>query len=203
MFRQSANDNLKPKKQRRSPMKKNGLKPHWLIFGFIFFIAGQGTSYAASAVEIDAKVNATLDTFYREVGSGKELVKKSRGILVFPSVVKAGIGIGGEHGEGALRINGRTVDYYSTTSASIGFQLGVQSKSIVLLFMTGDALSKFRNSEGWKVGVDGSVALIKVGAGGSVDSNNITDPIIGFVFGQKGLMYNLTLEGSKLTKIKK
>ncbi len=184
-------------------MKKSSLKPYWLIFGFIVFIAAQGASYAASAVEIDAKVNATLDTFYREVGSGKELVKKSRAILVFPSVVKAGIGIGGEHGEGALRINGKTVDYYSTTSASIGFQLGVQSKSIILLFMTGDALSKFRNSEGWKVGVDGSVALIKVGAGGSVDSNNIKDPIIGFVFGQKGLMYNLTLEGSKLTKIKK
>lgn len=184
-------------------MEKDGLKPYWLIFGLIFLIAGQGISYAASAVEIDAKVNATLDAFYREVGSGKELIQKSRGVLVFPSVVKAGIGIGGEHGEGALRISGRTVDYYSTTSASIGFQFGVQSKSIVLLFMTGDALSKFRSSEGWKVGVDGSVALIKVGAGGSVDSANIKDPIIGFVFGQKGLMYNLTLEGSKMTKIKK
>ena len=185
-------------------MKLNRLKPYGLIvFCFIFLIAGQGSSFAASAVEIDAKVNATLDNFYKEVGSGKELVKKSKGVLVFPSVVKAGIGIGGEHGEGALRINGKTIDYYSTTSASIGFQLGVQSKSIVLLFMTADALSQFRNSEGWKVGVDGSVALIKLGAGGTVDSENIKDPIIGFIFGQKGLMYNLTLEGSKMTKIKK
>jgi lipid-binding SYLF domain-containing protein len=160
-------------------------------------------SFGASKVEIDAKVRATMNRFYNEVGSSRELVKKSHGVLVFPSVIKAGIGIGGEYGEGALLIKGKTVDYYSTTAASIGFQLGAQSKSIILLFMTGRALSDFRNSSGWKAGVDGSVALIKIGAGGSVDTTNIKDSIIGFVFGQKGLMYNVTLEGSKMTKIHK
>ena len=98
---------------------------------------------------------------------------------------------------------GKTVDYYSTAGASIGFQLGAQKKSIVILFMTKAALEQFRTSQGWEVGVDGSVALIEFGVGKDFDTTNIKDPIIGFVFGNKGLMYNLSLEGSKLTKINK
>ena len=160
-------------------------------------------AFAASSTEIDAKVDATLSKFYKEVSASKTLANKAKGILVFPSVIKAGFGIGGEYGEGSLRVGGKTVDYYSTAAASIGFQLGAQSKSVILMFMNKEALKKFRNSDGWEIGVDGSVALIKIGAGGSVDTTNIKDPIIGFVFGQKGLMYNLTLEGSKMTKIKK
>ena len=124
-------------------------------------------------------------------------------MLVFPSVIKAGFGIGGEYGEGALRISGKTVDYYSTAAASIGLQLGAQTKTVILVFMQKSALNKFRNSEGWKVGVDGSVALVEIGAAEAIDTQNITDPIVGFVFGNKGLMYNLTLEGSKITKLKK
>jgi lipid-binding SYLF domain-containing protein len=122
---------------------------------------------------------------------------------VFPNVYKAGIGIGGEYGEGALRIGGKTVEYYSTAAASFGLQLGAQKKTLILVFMQQGALKKFRESSGWKVGVDGSVALIKVGVGGSIDTTNIKDPIVAFVFGQKGLMYNLTLEGSKFTKLDK
>ena len=95
------------------------------------------------------------------------------------------------------------MDYYSTAAASIGFQLGAQKKTVILVFMQEDALKKFRASSGWEAGVDGSVALIKLGAGGTIDTTSIKDPIVGFVFSQKGLMYNLTLEGSKYTKIKK
>jgi lipid-binding SYLF domain-containing protein len=124
-------------------------------------------------------------------------------VLVFPKVYKAGIGIGGEYGEGALRIGGKTVDYYNTVAASIGFQLGAQAKTIILVFMEKDALKKFRASEGWEVGVDGSVAIIDIGAGGTIDSTTIKDPIVGFVLSQKGLMFNLTLEGSKFTKLEK
>ena len=175
-----------------------------ILFMILFSIVLLSNSaQAGSAAVIDVKVNEALDKFHKEVKSAKELVIKSHGILVFPSVIKAGIGIGGEYGEGALRINGKTVDYYNTASVSIGLQLGAQAKTVILLFMTNEALSNFRNSEGWEVGVDGSVALVKVGAGGSLDTLNIKEPILGFVIGQKGLMYNLTLEGSKITKIKK
>ena len=160
-----------------------------------------GTSYAKSAKEIDVRVDTALERFNNDIKGGKEFLKTAKGVLVFPSVIKAGIGIGGEYGEGAMRINGKTVDYYSTAAASIGFQLGAQSKTVIVVFMQEDALKKFRASSGWEAGVDGSVALIELGAGGSIDTTNIKSPIVGFVFGNKGLMYNLTLEGSKYTKI--
>jgi lipid-binding SYLF domain-containing protein len=158
---------------------------------------------AADAREIDVSVDVALEKFDKEVDGGRSFLKNARGYLVFPKVVKAGLGIGGEYGEGALRVGTKTVAYYSTAAASVGLQLGVQKKSVIVVFMTKSALSKFRNSEGWEVGVDGSVALIEVGAGGSIDSTNVKDPVVAFVFGQKGLMYNLTLEGSKFTKLKK
>jgi len=185
-------------------MKKNHGMQLLLVCLLISLLAvPSGSLLAASAAEIDAKVDAKLKKFYKEVDGAKELGNKAKGVLVFPSVVKAGFGIGGEYGEGALRIGGNTVDYYSTAAGSIGFQFGVQSKAVILMFMGSGALSKFRKSKGWEVGVDGSVALIELGAGGSIDTTNIKDPIIGFVFGQKGLMFNLTLEGSKMTKLDK
>ncbi|MFK5927331.1 MAG: YSC84-related protein [Desulfuromusa sp.] len=159
--------------------------------------------YAASATELDAKANASIKVFNAKVGAAKELTSKSAAMLIFPSVYKAGFVVGGEYGEGVLLIHGKTVDYYSTVSGSIGFQLGAQKKTIVLLFMTQKSLSDFRKSDGWEVGIDGSVALIEFGAGKDFDTTNIKDPIIGFVFANKGLMYNLSLEGSKITKIKK
>ncbi len=156
---------------------------------------------AASAKEIDIRVDAALERFTKEIGGAQKLLKKAKGILVFPNVIKAGFGIGGEYGEGALRIGGKTVDYYSTAAASIGFQLGAQSKTVILIFLDKDELKKFRNSSGWEIGVDGSVALVTIGAGGSIDTTNIKATIVGFVFSNKGLMYNLTLEGSKITKL--
>jgi lipid-binding SYLF domain-containing protein len=156
---------------------------------------------AASAAAIDAEVDGALRRFYRHVHGSHELVRKAMGVLVFPTVIKAGMGIGGEYGEGALRIRGRTIAYFNTISASFGFQLGAQARSVIILFMTHEALDHFRDTDGWKVGVDGSVAIITVGVGGSIDTNKITSPIVGFIFDGKGLMYNLTLEGSKISQI--
>jgi lipid-binding SYLF domain-containing protein len=158
---------------------------------------------AASKEEIDIKVSAAINRFQGEVEGGQEFLERAKGVLVFPEVIKAGIGIGGEYGEGALRINGSSVDYYSTAAASIGFQLGAQMKTVILVFLDSDALSKFRNSSGWEVGVDGSVALVEYGAGKNINSTNINDPIVGFVISNKGLMYNLTLEGSKISRLNK
>jgi lipid-binding SYLF domain-containing protein len=156
---------------------------------------------AKSAAEIDIGVSETLREFSQQVKGGARFLSRARGVLVFPSVTKAGIG--GEYGEGALRVGGRTVDYYNTASASIGFQLGAQEKSIVLVFLTERALADFRNSEGWKAGVDGSVALVQWGAGEEINTVDIKDPVVGFVFGNQGLMYNLALEGSKFTRLDK
>jgi len=161
------------------------------------------SGYCASKDEIDAEVQEAIQTFYKKTGAGKRLAQRAAGMLVFPRVVKAGIGIGGEYGEGALLVKGATAGYYSTASASIGFQLGAQVKSQVILFMNQKVLSDFRNSNGWKAGVDGSVAVATLGAGGDIDTNTVKEPIIGFIFSNKGLMYNLTFEGSKITRLER
>jgi lipid-binding SYLF domain-containing protein len=158
---------------------------------------------AATGAEIDREVDKTIQVFKEDVNGAEAFLNQAAGYLVFPRVIKVGVGIGGETGEGALRVGGSTVDYYRTSAGSFGFQLGAQAKSIFIAFMTAEALEKFRKSSGWKAGVDGSVALIDMGAGKSIDTHNIKDPVVGFVFGSKGLMYNLTLEGSKFSKLDK
>ena len=159
--------------------------------------------FAASAAKIDSEANKALVAFREEVSGADVFLSQAAGYLVFPKVYKAGIGIGAETGEGVLRIGGQSVAYYRTSAGSFGLQLGAQAKSIVIAFMTKESLQKFQNSSGWKVGVDGSVALVDIGAGKTIDSQNVKDPVVGFIFGSKGLMYNLTLEGSKISKLDK
>ncbi|NCF71986.1 MAG: hypothetical protein GWP67_00655 [Gammaproteobacteria bacterium] len=171
--------------------------------GLLIAVLLSSSVLAASAAKIDAESNKALQVFREDVNGADVFLNQAAGYLIFPRVIKAGIGIGGETGEGALRVGGQTVAYYRTSAGSIGFQLGAQAKSIVIAFMTKESLQKFRNSSGWKVGVDGSVALIDLGAGKTIDSTNIKDPVVGFIFGSKGLMYNLTLEGSKFSKLDK
>ena len=156
---------------------------------------------AATAKEIDVSVEVALDRFKNDVKGASEFLANAKGVLVIPNVIRIGFGLGGEYGEGALIVGGKTVDYYSTAAGSFGFQIGAQSKNIIIIFMDETALTKFRDSLGWRAGVDGSVALIDQGAGSSVDTNNLQHPIVGFVFGLKGLMVNLSLEGSKFTKL--
>lgn len=164
-------------------------------------VAEPRTAEAASGAEIEHDANETLHSFVRQIGGARELANKAVGILVFPSVIKAGFGIGGEYGEGLLIVDQRPAGYYNMISASFGFQLGAQERSVIIMFMTRSALDAFYRRAGWKVGVDGSVAIITVGVGGSIDTDKVTEPVIGFILDQKGLMYNLTLEGSKISKI--
>lgn len=156
---------------------------------------------AASRQEINAKVQEALSQLYRSSSSAKRLTQKAVGVLVFPEVIKAGFGVGGEYGEGALLRGGKTQNYYNVISASLGLQFGAQIKSEVILFMTREAMNNFLHSEGWEAGVDGSVAVATFGVGGEIDSQTAQQPIIGFIFSNKGLMYNLTIEGAKISKI--
>jgi lipid-binding SYLF domain-containing protein len=158
---------------------------------------------AATATEINARVNGALQQLYERSPAARELGAKASGILVFPRVIKAGFGLGGEFGEGALLVGGTPVQYYRVAGASVGFQIGGQARSQVLMFMTDEALAGFQTSNGWEVGVDGSVALVEFGVGEALTSHSARDPIIGFVFGNKGLMYNLSLEGSRFWKVDK
>ena len=160
---------------------------------------------ADDAHEINPKVAASLKEFHANTAPKSQVYfNKSAGALVFPSVVKAGIGIGGEYGEGALLVGGKIVEYYSVAGASIGLQFGAQARAQIIAFMTPNALASFRKANGWKAGVDGSVALITLGAGGEVLTPDADkQAIIGYVYGSKGLMYNLSFEGQKYTKLKR
>jgi lipid-binding SYLF domain-containing protein len=174
--------------------------------GFLLALAAclfafTGAAQAASKSKIDRRVDKALAEFRDQIGGADAVLAKAVGVLVFPSIKKAGIGIGGEYGEGALRIGGRTVAYYSSAAASIGFQLGAQARRQIIVFLDQKALEKFRASEGWEIGVDASVTVITLDAGGQIDTKELNQPIVAFIFDGKGLMYNLALEGSKISRI--
>ena len=174
-----------------------------LLAGVVGTLLISGVALAWSADKIDREVVKAIEVFKDEVNGSEVFLAQAVGYLVFPRVYKAGFVFGAETGEGALIVAGKTIDYYRTSAGSWGLQAGAQAKSVVIAFMTEESLTKFRNSTGWKVGVDGSIALVDVGVGKAIDTKNIKDPVIGFIYGSKGLMYNLTFEGSKFSKLDK
>ncbi len=156
---------------------------------------------AKSIVEIDAAIESSLNRFTEEIQGAESYLEGARGILVIPRMWKAGVLLGFEFGEGALIVDGIKIQYYKALTTSVGLQIGVGSKDLVVLFFDDTAMDNFLYSSGWEVGVDGAVALFSRGAAGAVDSITFKDPIVGFVFGQKGLIAGVSMEGTKFTKI--
>lgn len=171
-----------------------------LCFTFVFSLLA-AASYAKTKEEIDASTRAAMDRFKKEVKGGTEYLKGAKGVLVMPRVKKAGFVVGGQFGEGALQVGGKTVDYYSLASGSIGFQIGAEQYDIVILFMTDEVFNRFRKSEGWEAGVDAEVTIIKAGANLTVETLRSQHPVAGFVFDQKGLMAGVSVKGAKFSKI--
>jgi lipid-binding SYLF domain-containing protein len=186
---------------------KDSIKFQWSIriifLTAVFSVLITNSLLAKTAKEIDASVDVAIDRFYKQVKGAEEFVKASKGMLVMPNIVKGAFIVGGEYGEGALRIGGKTVDYYNTVAGSIGLQIGGQKKDIILFFMTDEALKKFRENKGWEAGVDGNVALITVGEGERLDTTTTKDQIVGFVFDAKGLIADVSLKGAKFSKLDK
>ena len=162
---------------------------------------GGGPSTAESRHAVDASYQETLERVYASNPGSRELVAKARGVLVFPRVLSAGLVVGGAYGEGQLREHGHVEGYYRTTTGSVGWQIGAQSRALVFLFMTEDALQRFKASHGWSGGVDASVALLTVGANGAIDANAAQAPTLAFVMTNAGIMAGATLEGTKVTRI--
>jgi lipid-binding SYLF domain-containing protein len=164
-----------------------------------------GSDPAAKRAAIDANVTGAMTKLYAQDPGAHQLVAKARGILVFPSIASAGFVIGGSYGQGALLVNTsmgpHTEGYYSTAAGSVGLLAGAESKAVYFLFMTDDALSKFRNSNGWTAGADASVTMIKVGANAGVDTTTAQQPVIGYVLTNGGLMANLSVDGTKVAKL--
>jgi lipid-binding SYLF domain-containing protein len=156
---------------------------------------------ASSAAEINRDANAALAKLYRQVPTAKTLAGQAKAILVFPSIVKGGLIVGGQYGEGALRKGGKTVGYYNTASVSYGLQAGAQSFGYVLFFMTDAALRHLDQSEGWEVGVGPSVVVVDEGMAKSFTTTTARDDVYAFIFGQQGLMAGVGIQGSKITRI--
>jgi len=157
--------------------------------------------HAEAAKVIDAKADVAVELFKKKVKGGGRFLERVKGYLVFPAVYKGGFIVGGEYGEGVLRINGKSVAYYSIASASLGLQIGAQKTSYIFAFADQYALDKFMKSNGWEAGVDGSIAVAKWGQGIDISSISFEKPIYAFVFNNKGLMANVSLEGTKFTRI--
>jgi lipid-binding SYLF domain-containing protein len=187
----------------REKMKRAGVKIFFVVCMVVLLGILPAHSYAATAGEIDASVNASLERFVKEVKGAQQFLDAAKGVLIIPKVIQGGLIVGAEYGEGALRIGGKTVGYYNIASGSFGLQIGGQEKDIILVFMNKAALKKFRTSKNWRAGADAKVTLVNIGADESLDTTKFKQPIVGFVFGQKGLMAGATIEGSKFTKMKK
>jgi lipid-binding SYLF domain-containing protein len=156
---------------------------------------------AASAQKIDQSVTAALKRLYAESPSAKMLGQQAKGILVFPGVVKGGLIIGGQWGEGALRKQGRTVAYYRTVAASYGLQAGGQKFGYALFFMDDDSLKYLETSKGWEIGTGPSVVIVDKGVAKSMGTTASREGVFAFIFGQKGLMAGIGIQGSKITRI--
>ena len=151
--------------------------------------------------EIDSGADGALTRLYATARGSQDLASRAQGILVFPRVLSGGLGIGGEYGDGVLRSGGRALGYYRVVGGSFGWQIGAQSQAIVLMFLTQDALDRFRNSSGWTVGADATVSVARVGASGDIDSNTIRQSVVGFALTNAGLYAGVKLDGSKITRL--
>jgi lipid-binding SYLF domain-containing protein len=171
------------------------------LFAGLLLIAFVNPVLAKSAAEIDAAANQALQQLYSESSAAKELGEKAAGILIFADITKGGLIVGGEYGEGVLRVGGVSQGYYSSASGSVGLQIGISSRSLVIMFMTEEALANFTRSDGWEAGVDADVTVVDVGSTGSIDSTTASDPVLAFNFGEEGLMAGVSLEGTKVSEI--
>jgi lipid-binding SYLF domain-containing protein len=180
------------------------------LIAFLSVVAlGAGTlmspniARAASAAAMDRDVKSALEKLYVKSPSAKTLGEKAKGILVFPGIIKGGFLVGGQHGEGALLIGGKTAGYYNTIQVSYGLQAGIQKYGYALFLMTDSAMSWIDKSDGWEIGVGPSIVVMDTGAASSATTTTLQSEIYAFFFDQKGLMGGLGLQGTKITKINK
>jgi lipid-binding SYLF domain-containing protein len=190
------------------PVQKGDISMKWTSVRSLLLVAMLGIAlvrgqrvYAASASDIDRDATAALRNLYGSTPSAKGLSHKAKGILIFPSIIKGGFVVGGQYGDGALRQGEKTVGYYRSIAASYGLQAGVQSFGYVLMFMDDASLAYLDKSGGWEIGTGPSVVIVDKGMGKSLTSTTVKSGVYAFIFGQKGLMAGIGLQGSKITKI--
>lgn len=192
---------------------RNTRRPSWVAAGrFVLFLLAvvlaqllllPAAVQAATAAELNRNGTAVLAKLYKSVPKAKELAATAKGVLVFPSIVKAGFMIGGLFGEGVLFKGGKAVAYYNTVAASYGYQVGVQKYGYAMFLMNDKALEYLDKSDGWEVGTGPSIVVLDQGAAGGLSTTSARDDVYAFIFNQQGLMAGLGLQGTKITKVEK
>lgn len=172
-----------------------------MMLMFLISLAFTQFTFAKSANQLNADADASIKKFEKEVKGGSSFLSKVKGYLVFPSVIKGGFIVGGEYGEGVLRVNGTTKHFYSMTSASIGYQAGVQEHSVLIAFLSEASLNNFIKSNGWEAGVDGAITVADWGKNKDISSISYEKPIVAFIYGAEGLMLGVSIEGTKFQRI--
>ena len=162
---------------------------------------GAHAAVAEDKAEISKNAHAALASLYADVAGAKALGAQAHAVLVFPKVTKAGLGIGGLRGDGALIKGGKTVAYYRTTGASFGLQAGAQTYGYAMFFMNATALQQLDNANGFEVGVGPSVVVLDEGKAKNTTTTTMKEDIYAFIFGQKGLMAGLGIQGNKITRV--
>jgi len=158
-------------------------------------------TYAASKAKINSDANAALQKLYAATPAANKLSQRAKGILIFPRIVKGGLIVGGQEGDGVLQIKGTPRAYYRSVAVSYGLQAGVQKFGYVLFFMNDQALNYLQRSKGWEIGVGPSIVVVDKGAARTLTTTTAKSDIYAFIFSQKGLMAGLGLQGTKITKI--
>ncbi len=174
-----------------------------LAFTLSPFFASNSSARSKTPQEINTQVDAALALFSHQYPDAQRLLNSAKGVLVIPNVVKAGLVMGGEYGEGALRVGGKTVAYYNIAGGSMGFEIGAEKKDIILFFMQDDALKHFEASSNWAAGFDGAVTFTDTGKEGYTDTETMNAPVLAFVFGERGLMLDGSIEGTKFSRMNK
>lgn len=179
----------------------NTKKIYSIILTIVATLLFTQMSYAKTAAEINRDVDTAIEKFKKEVPGGTSFLPQTKGYLVFPRVIKAGLIVGGKYGEGALRVNGVTKHFYDMTAASIGLQAGAQEYSMLIAFLSDESLKNFILSNGWEAGVDGSITVSDWGKSKDISSISYEKPIIAFIYGEKGLMASISIAGTKFRRI--
>lgn len=180
-------------------MKK--FSPMMLLVFFSLAFTQFSIAANTNAKKLDSEVDLAIKKFKQEVPGGDKFLSKIKGYLVFPSVYKGGFIIGGKYGKGALRVDGTTKYYYSMTAASIGYQAGVQEHSVLIAFISETSMNNFIKSNGWEAGVDGSIIVADWGKAKDISSISYEKPIVGFIYGEQGLMAGVSIQGTKFQRI--
>lgn len=172
-----------------------------LLVGCLGLLAAACTTTPEDRSTLTAEAHTALDALYGSVPAARELGAQSAGVLVFPNITQAGLGIGGQYGRGVLFEGGAPTGFYNVTGGSIGLQIGAQSLSQAYMFTTPAALRTFHETQGFELGAGVDFAVADVGATGSVNTSNLQKPVVVWVWGQQGLMAGVKVEGQKVTRL--